>query len=1192
MFAGYQVSLGNNQLNGGDAVALGMTAVTVSQDLGTGTLDYSYDDGAGGTINATATGSYVVGTDGGIYFIPDSTLQVLTSASVSTAPTYTVVTGTASNETVTGTADDDIIYGGSQGDFAGTGSDQINAGAGNDVIYSGDGNNTVFGGAGDDTFIIQGDLSANDTFYGGEGTDTMVLSPDDDRNLTVDMTTGSVNDGVAGAQVFSGVENITTAGGNDTVTGDANDNVISTNGGDDVVNSGAGDDTVIGGDGDDTITAGTGNDTVFGDSGDSATGNVEHVSWNNDGTLTNFSDLSGGFTQNTGSMDVTFTQANDGAMGVTQNYNGTQYVGSDDPWSATSSLYVTGTGGADVSTSTLTFASTDPAYDDQVNSVSFRINDIDQTNGGWRDQLIIRAYDENGVEVPVVLTAAGGDTVANGQVTAADGSNSHTSANGSVLVEIPGPVSEVTIEYNNAGDPAGQFVLVSDVYFETIPVNTGNDSIDAGEGDDIVYGEAGNDTVDAGLGDDTVYGGSGSDTIYGDQADDAATELLFNGGFEAGVAAGGINTSTTVPGWTTPTGTAEVWGSGFNGISTSDGGNFVEIDQHAANVDGISQDVATVSGETYTLSIDAQQRTAGGTESFEIWFGGVLIDTVTPGDAWETYTYTVTGSGTDTVEFRELSSQSNGLGAMLDNASLIGLDPADSSNDALYGGADDDTIFGGFGDDTVSGDAGNDDISGGDGNDTLFGGDGDDTVSGDAGDDQMTGDAGTDTYYGGDGNDTFTIDNDDDLSFVYGGENSGDWDVLNFNTTTGGQGVDVTFDTEESGSFSFGDGGSDGTFAEIESVQYTGAADTVDASALTGGISANTAGGNDTIIGGAGNDTFDAGSGADTVDGGAGDDTINAGGGWDSVDGGAGNDTIYGANGFDNITGGEGADLIYGGNGNDTITFADGDTVYGDSGDDLFVLTDLGEPENGVITVVGGENGETNGDTLQLGTLADWSTLNITTPANVAGGMSGTITLDDGTILNFSEIENIICFTPDTGIVTPRGTRMVQDLRPGDLVVTRDHGLQPIRWIKSRTVPAIDRFAPIRIKNGVLSGQQQDILVSPQHRMLFSGYKSELLFGESEVLVAAKHLVDGKDVVIQDGGMVTYYHILFDQHEVIYANGAASESFHPGEVGLSAVTDAARAELFDLFPELRAMPMSYGATARRCLKQHEASLIL
>ena len=165
-------------------------------------------------------------------------------------------------------------------------------------------------------------------------------------------------------------------------------------------------------------------------------------------------------------------------------------------------------------------------------------------------------------------------------------------------------------------------------------------------------------------------------------------------------------------------------------------------------------------------------------------------------------------------------------------------------------------------------------------------------------------------------------------------------------------------------------------------------------------------------------------------------------------------------------------------------------------------------------------------------------------------------------------------------------------LRVGDLVVTRDHGLQPIRWIQQRTVPALESFAPIRIRPGVITGQDRDLLVSPQHRMLFQGYRAELLFGESEVLVSAKHMINDKYVTQETGGDVTYIHMMFDEHEVVYAEGAATESFHPGDVGLTAVSDPAREELFALFPALRSNVNGYGQTARRCLKGHETKLLI
>ena len=171
------------------------------------------------------------------------------------------------------------------------------------------------------------------------------------------------------------------------------------------------------------------------------------------------------------------------------------------------------------------------------------------------------------------------------------------------------------------------------------------------------------------------------------------------------------------------------------------------------------------------------------------------------------------------------------------------------------------------------------------------------------------------------------------------------------------------------------------------------------------------------------------------------------------------------------LTGGEGADVLIGDAGNDIITFSEGDTVEGGTGDDTFVAENLGETTNGTITITGGSGGETTGvgDTLQLGSLADLSTLvKISDGINADGNETfhGSVTMDDGTILNFSEIENIICFMPGTRIATPKGARDIATLRVGDLVVTRDHGLQPIRWIQRRTVPAMENFAPIRIRPG------------------------------------------------------------------------------------------------------------------------------
>jgi hypothetical protein len=241
--------------------------------------------------------------------------------------------------------------------------------------------------------------------------------------------------------------------------------------------------------------------------------------------------------------------------------------------------------------------------------------------------------------------------------------------------------------------------------------------------------------------------------------------------------------------------------------------------------------------------------------------------------------------------------------------------------------------------------------------------------------------------------------------------------------------------------------------------------------------------------------------------------------------------------------------------------------------------------------VIGGEDDETAGDTLDFGGLTDWSAVTYSnTDPGAGGGLSGSAKLHDGSVVTFSEIEKVvICFTAGTRIATADGPRPVEALRRGDLVVTRDHGLQKLRWAGQRRVAALGSLAPVRFEAGVL-GNTRPLLVSPQHRMLITGPEAVLLFGESEVLASAKHLTNGGTIRQVPGGEVHYVHLLFDRHEIIYAEGAASESFFPGDTGIGAVDEAAREELFTLFPELRSSTGGFEKTARVCLRRHESRL--
>ena len=192
---------------------------------------------------------------------------------------------------------------------------------------------------------------------------------------------------------------------------------------------------------------------------------------------------------------------------------------------------------------------------------------------------------------------------------------------------------------------------------------------------------------------------------------------------------------------------------------------------------------------------------------------------------------------------------------------------------------------------------------------------------------------------------------------------------------------------------------------------------------------------------------------------------------------------------------------------------------------------------------------------------------------------------------------DVTCFARGTRIETPRGAVAVEDLRPGDLVLTRDRGAQPLRWVGSSrvdggTLASTPRLRPIRIRAGAL-GQHapaQDLLVSPQHRILVRSKIAQRMFGAAEVLVAAKQLVllDGIDVA-EDLAEVEYFHLLFDRHEVVISNGAETESLYTGPQALRSVGPAARQEILDLFPQLldeafvveAARPLSSGRMGRK-----------
>ena len=228
-----------------------------------------------------------------------------------------------------------------------------------------------------------------------------------------------------------------------------------------------------------------------------------------------------------------------------------------------------------------------------------------------------------------------------------------------------------------------------------------------------------------------------------------------------------------------------------------------------------------------------------------------------------------------------------------------------------------------------------------------------------------------------------------------------------------------------------------------------------------------------------------------------------------------------------------------------------------------------------------------------------------TLAATVRSGADLTQQVLDAVTLNVADGDGtlpVVCFARGTLIKTENGVVPVEDLVEGMLILTQDHGLQPVRWIGSRKISADTlrthpNLRPIRIRANALGTNTpaQDLLISPQHRVLVRSKIAQRMFGAMEVLVPAKQLcqLTGIDIA-DDVSEVEYFHFLFDQHEVVYSNGAESESLYTGPEALKSVGAAALEEIFTLFPELKnadmvpsaARELSSGRKARKLAMRH------
>lgn len=207
-----------------------------------------------------------------------------------------------------------------------------------------------------------------------------------------------------------------------------------------------------------------------------------------------------------------------------------------------------------------------------------------------------------------------------------------------------------------------------------------------------------------------------------------------------------------------------------------------------------------------------------------------------------------------------------------------------------------------------------------------------------------------------------------------------------------------------------------------------------------------------------------------------------------------------------------------------------------------------------------------------------WSTHSVPVTFATAGTYTLRLTelgTNDSLGVIVDNIEILVCFCKGTQIRTANGNRPVETLRAGDLIVTQS-GLKPLRWIGRRSVSACELLAnpklrPVRIAQGAL-GQglpSHPLRVSRQHRMVARSRVVQRMFGTDQALIAANKLV-GLHGVTNDDSLqpVTYFHMLFDDHEIVLANDTPSESLLATPRTVASLTEDAQTELLTLFPGL------------------------
>jgi Ca2+-binding RTX toxin-like protein len=776
----------------------------------------------------------------------------------------------------------------------------------------------------------------------------------------------------------------------------------------------------------------------------------------------------------------------------------------------------------------------------------------------------------------------------------------------------------------------------------TAPINV----FDSVGNDNTISGNDGDNTITVTGGLDTISGGLGDDRAFIDYSQ--ATTAPITG--TASTISSSLGT-TAMSGFehysvlTGPSADTLTFGSGNNYLDTGEGVSTVVLgDGDNTVLSGDGADTITVgTGNNQIAAGDGVNTIVATGVGFgnNIISGGTDADTISVGHGNNNITG---GEGVDT-----------GLDTFVAGDGDNCIDGGDGAQNAITVGGGNNYLLGGDGIDLITAGNGNNFIDAGEGLNAVTAGSGDnyivvgdlhDVVTAMGGDNNVQTGAGTnavttgtgnDVVETGIGNDTVTVGTGENIVKVFGGTDVLTAGADNDRLIVDYSAYDTTVVSALTGVGTYGGTIGGVTFTSFDEFHVTtGSADDV----------IETFDGADVLDGGAGADTLTSGKGNDVIYGGDGD----------VVDGGEDvgeadfdvlvvedlgfTDIVYDLSADPTATESETGVVkqydVQGGTLLGSVTFTGiehirigGETTT--TPEDTQLDGDLFLPDptvtqtvtsftvgNNIITV--GNTAERPEGDLTINSDGSYTfvpTLNYHGPGpvinytfetiQIVGGLSTTETAP--LIIEVESVDEVlpkcinpVCFVQGTLIATANGEVPVEGLRVGDLIQTMDHGLQPIRWVDSRNLSAKDlseneNLRPIRINMAAVcaGGGTGELIVSPQHRLLVASKVAERMFGNTEVLVAAKQLlvIEGVDVA-DDFDDVSYFHLLLDQHEIVFANGVPSESLYLGQQAQKSLSAAGQEEILALFPELllptfmpkSCRPIISGKLARKLAVRH------